>query len=210
MLHRFTTLTRPHRGGRDGLDRTRRRQQTFRRHPRAARRRSDSPGRQLLLAARSLRLRQVDPAQDHCRAGGANGRTGADRRGRGRRPTAGRAQHRHGFSELRALPASDCGPEHRTAAGHAPPQPAGASSPARPDATRSPRQGGRHPGGGRSRRPHPRDLSSARAPPGTTLRRAEAARRRRPGPGPAPHSLPAGRAAVETSTPSCACRCARS
>ena len=69
-------------------------------------------------AGRPVGLRQVDDAADGRRARGADRRHDPDRRPRRHQPAAGRARHRDGVPELRALPAHDRVREHGVRAAH--------------------------------------------------------------------------------------------
>ena len=69
-------------------------------------------GRRVRGAGRAVGLRQVDAAQDDRRARGDHQGHDPDRRAGGQRPGAGRARHRDGVPELRALPAQDGAAEH--------------------------------------------------------------------------------------------------
>ena len=76
-------------------------------HTRSATSRSTVRARRVHRAARPLGLRQVDGAQLHRRAAGADRRRDLARRAAHRQPAAGAARLRHGVPELRAVPAHD-------------------------------------------------------------------------------------------------------
>ena len=67
----------------------------------------DVQGRRVRRLRRPVRLRQVDAAAHHRRAGGRDLGQRADRRPEGHRRAAGQARHRHGVPDLCALSASD-------------------------------------------------------------------------------------------------------
>jgi hypothetical protein len=100
---------------------------------------------------RPLGLRQVDAAAHGGRAGGDQRRRDRHRRPRGQRARAGRARHRDGVPELRAVPAHERVRQH----GLRPEDPQDADR--RDQAAR--RQGRRHPGTGHLLDRKPRQLS---------------------------------------------------
>ena len=141
-------------------------------------------------AGRAIRLRQVDDLAHDRRAGGHQQRRDPHRRPRGQSPAAARPRHRDGVPELRALSAHERVRQS-------------CLRPAQQEDARA-----RDQGRDRSRRRDPRPARAAAAQAAPALGRPAAARRARPLHRAQPAGLPVRRAAVATSTPSCAPRCA--
>ena len=130
-------------------------------------------------ARRPVGLRQVHAAQHDRRARGGHLRRHRDQGPLDDRGAPGRAQHRHGVPELRALPEHER--RRRTS----------------PSASRCRRAEARaRQGGGPGRRP-PADQAPARPQARPALRRPAPARRHGPGAGAPPGRLPLRRAALE-------------
>src|SRR5437016_93478 len=90
--------------------------ESLRRSHRSRWRRSDHRGGRVPRLARSERLRQDHALEDDRRAGETDQRRRGDRRHRRQRPSAPRAEDRHGVPELRSLSTHDGGEEHRFSA----------------------------------------------------------------------------------------------